>query len=97
MFTGSLPARLLLLSLLSLLSLSFSRSGQVIRVMIGDFLWCVAQYQGLNRLTVTYRYNRIKSALTVCQLSCGIQFAMICHQQCTGHCNIQMVRLQDTP
>lgn len=59
--------------------------------MMKDSLWSVAQYQSLNGLTARYLYNRIKSALTVCQLSWGIQFAMICQQQCRGHPNIQMV------
>lgn len=85
---------LLSLVCLSLSSLSPSLLGQVIRVMIRDSLCSVAQYQSLNWLTARYLHNRIKSALTVCQLSWGIQFVMIC-QQYRGHHNIQMVRLQD--
>lgn len=36
----------------------------------------------LKPLTDRYLHNRIKCAVTVCQLSTGIQFVMICLQQC---------------
>ncbi len=68
-----LPSSLSLFSV----SLSLSLLGQVIRVMMRNSLWSVAQYQSVKRLAARYLYNRIKSALTVCQLSWGIQFVMI--------------------
>lgn len=54
------------------------------------FLVCLS----LNWLTARYRYNTMKSALTECQPSSGIQFAMVCQQQCRGQHDIQMVILQ---
>lgn len=76
--------------------LYLSLMGKMITVMLRISLWSTAQCRSRKWLAARYHHNRIKSALTVCQLNWEIQFVMICKQQCLEPVSIQTVRLQST-